>query len=211
MTGIPCEYISWHRFYALCERLHRQIEAAGFQPELIVAIARGGYMPGRVLADFFGLLNLAAVKIEHYHHLHKEAIAVVRHPLSADIDGQRVLLVDDVSDSGDTFSVALQHLATRGKPAALRTAVLHHKLSSSYAPDFYSQRVVKWRWIIYPWAVVEDLSSLLAKADQWPMTAQQASSYLAETHGLRLPLRIMHQVWDKLAPPAQESPSRHKH
>jgi hypoxanthine phosphoribosyltransferase len=200
MAGIPCEYISWNQYYTLCGELHQRIRDSAFRPDMIVAIARGGYMPGRVLADFFDLMNLAAMKIEHYDRLHKQAEAVVVHPLTADINGKRVLLVDDVSDSGDTFEVALQHLQSQGTPAELRTAVLHHKSTSSYVPDYYARRIVKWRWISYPWAIVEDLTSLLSKATRWPASEAQAAEYLAVEHGLHLPKRIMHEVWGKLVP-----------
>jgi hypoxanthine phosphoribosyltransferase len=57
----------------------------------------------------------------------------------------RVLLVDDVSGSGDTFDAALVHPQARGRPADLRTAVLHHKVWFTCAPDFFAQHVVKWR------------------------------------------------------------------
>ena len=53
-----CEYISWNRFYGFCAELHRRIASTGFRPDIIVGIARGGYMPARVLADFFDLMNL---------------------------------------------------------------------------------------------------------------------------------------------------------
>jgi len=40
---------------------------------------------------------------------------------------------------------------------------MHLKTVSSYIPDFYVETVSEWRWLIYPWAVNEDLSSMLAK------------------------------------------------
>lgn len=200
MAATACEYISWNRFYTLCDRLHQRIVASGFRPDIIVAIARGGYMPGRILSDFFGLLDLASLKLEHYDHLHKSATALIKYPLTADLSHKRVLLVDDVSDSGDTFAVAVQHLRRHGEPAQLHTAALHHKVVSSYEPDFYAQRIVKWRWITYPWAVVEDVNTFLGQAERWPTDAAEAASYLQRVHGLRLPQRVLQQVWPKLGP-----------
>lgn len=192
------EYISWHRFYGMCARLHERIVASGYQPQSIVGITRGGYMPARILADFFGLMALTTIKIEHYHGLQKAPAAVVREPLAADIAGQRVLLVDDVSDSGDSFDVALAHLRERGHPSELRTAVLHHKTSSTYQPDYFARRVVKWRWIIYPWAVVEDLKVLLDGLSPRPQTLTEAERRLRSQHGLRIPRRVLRQVADPL-------------
>lgn len=196
--GMRWEYVSWNRFYDLCSDLHRRIVADDFRPEVIVAVARGGYMPGRVLADFFGQMALTAIRIEHYRGLERRPETIIRDPLTTDIRGRRVLLVDDVSDSGDTFSVALDHLHEKGPPLELRTAALHHKQSSSYTPDFYARRVVKWRWIIYPWAVVEDVSALLEGMSPRPRALDVAERGLRESHGLALPRTVMRQVADKL-------------
>ncbi len=127
---LRAELISWGRFYGLCRRLVARIDASGFRPDLIVAIARGGYMPARVLADFFGLMALSSFRIEHYRGTQKQALTRVIDPLTVDLTGRRVLLVDDVSDSGDTFGVAMSHVRERGSPAELRTATIHHKVVS---------------------------------------------------------------------------------
>jgi hypoxanthine phosphoribosyltransferase len=193
-----CEYISWNRFYGFCAELHRRIAAAGFRPDMIVGIARGGYMPARVLADFFDTMNLAAIKVEHYHGPRKSSRAIVRYPLPVDITGQRVLVVDDVSDSGDSFKAALAHLRDCGDAAELRTAVLHHKLTSSYLPDFHAARIVKWRWIVYPWAVTEDLNVLLGKMSDRPASVTEAERFLRERHGLAIPKRVLALVADNL-------------
>jgi hypothetical protein len=101
----------------LPDRLAEDIRGGGYRPEAIVAIGRGGWMPGPILADLLEVMNLTSFKVEHYRGAHREAFARVRYPLAADLSGLRVLLVDDVSDSGDTFRVALEHLraAPRGK------------------------------------------------------------------------------------------------
>jgi hypoxanthine phosphoribosyltransferase len=198
-SRFPCELVTWGRFYALCRRLAEDIRASGYRPEVIVAIGRGGWMPGRVLADLLELMNLTSFKVEHYHGTHRESLARVRYPLAADLSGLRVLLVDDVSDSGDTFRVALEHLRTRAPPAEVRTAVLHHKIVSAFAPDLYAARVVKWRWIIYPWAVAEDLTGLIRALDPTPSTLESMASALAERHGLRVPRGTLEDVWRALS------------
>jgi len=192
------EYISWNRFYRLATLLHGRIRASGFEPEVIIGIARGGYMPARVLADLFGVMDLAAVKIEHYHGPRKSRRAIVRHPLAADISGKRVLVVDDVSDSGETFGALFEHLATVGIPAELRTAVLHHKLTSSCTPDYHATRVLKWRWISYPWALTEDLRVLLESFSPRPESIEEASRALHSRHGLVVPRSVMSLLADAL-------------
>ncbi len=192
--GKRCELVSWRRFHALARHLARRIHAAGYRPDTIVAIGRGGYMPARILSDFLDVLDLASFKIEHYHTTHKGRRAIVRYPLPCDLGGRRVLLVDDVTDSGDTFSVALDHLAAHGPPLETRTAVLHHKVVSPYRPDFYAQKVVKWRWIIYPWAVAEDVGSFIRTMSPRPADVAEIERRLAAEHGLRLPRRVLQDI-----------------
>ena len=173
--GKPCELITWHRSYALCHRLAEQIREAGFHPDIIVAIGRGGWVPGRILADFLDLMDLTSFKIEHYHGPHKQKLAIVKYPLSAQISSRQVLLVDDVSDSGDTFEVALEHLSIRGSPATVRTAVIHHKIQSRFTPDIYARKIVKWRCLIYPWALLEDLTTLVGEMKPVPRDAREVA------------------------------------
>lgn len=184
--GNYCELISWRRCEVLCLRLAERVKASGFQPDIIVAIGRGGWVPGRLLADTLGLLDLTSFKIEHYHGPRKQAQAVVKYPLSADLSGRRVLLVDDVSDSGDTFDVALAHVRSRGVPKEMRTAVIHYKIQSRYVPDFYAARIVKWRWITYPWAIWEDLTTLVRAMKPAPLDPDEISQRLYQEHGVRL-------------------------
>ena len=193
---LRCELISWARFHLLARKLARVVRDSGYRPDILVAVERGGYMPARILSDFLDIMDLASFKVEHYRGIRKSARAVVRYPLSADLNGRRVLLVDDVSDSGDTFAVALAHLATRGSPAEVRSAVLHHKIVSPYVPDYYAQRVVKWRWLIYPWAIAEDVGGFIRAMRPRPATPAEAARRLLDTHGLRLPQAVLRDVMD---------------
>jgi len=184
-ADLPCELVSWPRFAALARRLALKIDAAGFRPDLIVAIARGGYAPARVLADALGVMNLASIKVEHYHGPRQARRARVKHALPAGVHGRRVLLVDDISDSGDTFAVAIPHLAERLPGAEIRTAVLLHKAVCPQTPDYYARKVLKWRWVIFPWAAVEDLSALLRAAGPDIQNPAALATWLAARHGLR--------------------------
>lgn len=118
----------------------------------------------------------------------------LRYPLNADLTGRCVLLVDDVSDSGDTFRVALDHLAGCGSPAEVRTAALHHKVASPYVPDYYAQKVVKWRWIVYPWAVAEDVGSFIRAMSPPPADMAEVERGLRLKRGVRLPRAVLRDI-----------------
>lgn len=158
-----CELISFNGVLRLSKILTRKIKASGYTPDLIVAIGRGGYVPGRLVSDFLLFNDLTSMKIEHYKRaadMREEAR--IKFPISADIKGKKVLIVDDVTDTGETLSLAVDY-ALSLNPADVRTAVLHHKICSPFLPDFYSRKILKWRWIIYPWARYEDLAGFAEK------------------------------------------------
>ena len=185
--AIPCERVEWEHVEEFIAILVRRIRAVGFAPDLIVAIARGGFVPARLLADHLDVFDMDSIKIEHYQGVNRQRLARLRYPLAADVDGRRILVVDDVSDSGETFELALEHIRGKGEPAQLRTAALHHKETSSYRPHFHAGQLEQWRWLIYPWAIREDLRSLLARMNPPPADVEAFAHRLQEMHGIEFP------------------------
>jgi len=158
-----CELISFREACRLSGLLTRKIKDSGFQPDLIVAIGRGGYVPARMVADFLLFNDLTSMKIEHYTRAaDMQEEARIKFPISVDISGKKVLIVDDVTDTGETLCLAVDYVQSLN-PSEIRTAVLQHKICSVFTPDFYAQKIVKWRWIIYPWARYEDLAGFAEK------------------------------------------------
>lgn len=103
------------------------------------------------------------MKVEHYMRgAEMKTEARIKYPIPVDISGKKVLIVDDITDTGDTLSLSVAY-AQSLNPTELRTAVLQHKTCSSFTPDFYAQKIIRWRWIIYPWARYEDLSGFAEK------------------------------------------------
>ena len=181
-----CELVSWDQFHTLARQLALRVQSSGFKPDMIVAIGRGGYMPARLLSDYLDIYNLSGFKIEHYRAAKKQAEARVRYPLSANVEGLKLLLVDDVSDGGDTFELAVSHLYERGPPAEIRTAVLHHKTVSSFVPDFYAAEVTEWRWLVYPWAILEDVSGFIRELGLINASPERMQAEIEAGYGVRV-------------------------
>ena len=120
---------------------------------------------------------------------------MVTQPLAVNVDDRRILVVDDVSDTGDTFDATLAHLHQSSHPAGVRTAVLQHKVVSRFVPDFYAQKIVKWRWLIYPWALVEDLSSFAREMQPAPEDPEELGRRLNEERGIRVGAATLRDVW----------------
>ena len=191
---IPCKLVSWQDIQALARELAFTVRSSGFRPDIILAIGRGGYIPARLLSDYLNISNLTEFKVEHYEGTDKAATARVRYPLVAAVNGLRVLVVDDVTDTGDSFDVALAHVRSRGTPAELRTAVLHHKSISPFVPDYFADTIESWRWVIYPWARIEDLMALIGKMADRPHGAEAIAGRLRADNGIRVPLAVIRDV-----------------
>jgi hypoxanthine phosphoribosyltransferase len=95
-----------------------------------------------------------------------------------------LLVIDDVTDTGETLSTAVSYLQEQN-PFRIRTAVLHHKISSGFTPDYYAELVKDWRWIIYPWAVHEDISGFLElELTDQPVTLPELRDLLQKRYGM---------------------------
>jgi len=158
-----CQLITWGEALRMSRSLANMIDRSGYKPDIIVAIGRGGYVPARIVCDCLLFRDLTSIRIEHWGvaaTLEREAH--IKFGLSTDISGLKVLLVDDITDTGETLLAALDYLR-KHNPASVRTAVLQHKTCSTITPDFFVHRIIKWRWIIYPWAAFEDISGFIKR------------------------------------------------
>lgn len=191
---VPCDLITWGEVQRLARRLALAVRASGFAPDLLVAIGRGGYPAARLVSDYLGILDLTEVKVEHYQGTHKAPEARVRYPLRAPVADRQILLIDDVTDTGDSFRVAIEHIRTLGTPRAIRTAALHHKRVSTFVPDYFGRKLVRWRWIIYPWAQIEDLSALIRDMTDRPASPEALAERLRADHGIRVPPSRVREV-----------------
>jgi hypoxanthine phosphoribosyltransferase len=184
---LRCELVSHDTVYELADALARRVRASGFVPDLVVAISRGGFTPARVLCDVLGIFNLTSIRVVHYRKAAtKEQTAYVEYPIGMPVAGLRILVVDDVNDSGDTLQVARAHLESLG-PAEVRTAVLHEKLSSPIRADYAAATITEWRWLVYPWAVVEDVGGFLRQMSPPPSDLAEAQERLQADYDLQVP------------------------
>jgi hypoxanthine phosphoribosyltransferase len=200
---IRCELVPRDAVYDLAYELADRIRASGFGPDIVVAIARGGFAPARILCDALALHRLGSIQIVHYREAAtEEGEARVLVPLSIPIEGQRVLVVDDVNDTGETLKVARTYLESLG-PAEVRTAVLHRKTRSPVPCDYSGGIVEEWRWLIYPWAVFEDIGGFLRRMKPPPADQAEAERRLLADYGLSVPPDLLRRLLRPLAAEAQ--------
>lgn len=160
--SFPVQLVSWEESARLARLLaHLLKEESKKPPDLVIAIGRGGYVPARVVCDELLTTQLTSIRLEHWGPAaSRKESALVKYPLACSVEGMDLLVIDDVTDTGETLSTAVHYLQQL-QPDHIRTGVLHHKLSSGFSPDYYAEAVSEWHWIIYPWALHEDLSGFL--------------------------------------------------
>ena len=159
LSNMEYEMISWDDIYNLTLRLSEMIVESGFTPEVIIGIARGGWIPARILSDVLYTSQMMNVRIEYYTDvgIHNDEPRIVQ-PVTGSIESKSVLIVDEVVDSGESLHHAIQHVKALGV-TEVRSAVLHLKPSSRITPDYYMVKTKK--WTVYPWEHRESIIALV--------------------------------------------------
>ena len=191
MSDLPdefkCTITNWDYIYDLCREVSDDVKTAEFEPDVVVALARGGWFAGRVICDFLGLDDLTSLKMEHYvGTAQKSGEPTVRYPMpEGSVEGKDVLVMDDIADTGGSISRAQEYVSDRN-PGTVRTATLQLLGTSEFEPDFVGERLDEWAWIVYPWNFIEDMVDLLAgamrKDDDGPYSREELRGLLREYH-----------------------------
>jgi hypoxanthine phosphoribosyltransferase len=145
------EELPWQRFGSAATELAERVAADGFTPDLILAVARGGLFVAGALAYALGVKNVAVINVEFYTGVDERLdMPVVLPPVpnTVDLAGARVLIADDVADTGETLRLVRDFCADHVADA--RCAVLYQKPQSSVDCEYV------WRstdhWINFPWS-----------------------------------------------------------
>lgn len=141
---------SWDDVVALSIRLARLAEAAPF--DVILAISRGGLIPAALIAQHLDRREVEmAAAVSYSGEARQPRIEIRSFPPDETLSGKRVLVVDDVWDSGRT-AIAIRDRVARAGGVPI-VAVLHYKPLASHAPgdapDLFVERTEA--WIVYPW------------------------------------------------------------
>ena len=153
-------YVSWDEYHMLIEKLALRVAASGWQFDQILCLARGGMRPGDVLSRVFdkplAIMSTSSYRAEAGTIQGRLDLAKYITMPKGELAG-RVLLVDDLADTGITLRAVVDRL--RGMPAIqeLRAAVLWVKGVSTYVPDYYVETLATSPWIHQPFEAYDDL------------------------------------------------------
>jgi len=160
---MKCKIVSFEEVHDMVRRVSEKVKASGYRPDTIVGLARGGWFPARLMCDFLGMTDLVSLKVEHWVETGKtKDEATIRYPLVADFSDRKILVVDDITDTGKSLIVSTEHLR-RLNPEEMRIAVMQYIPASKFRPDYFAEVVKVWTWFIYPWNWIEDTSTLIVR------------------------------------------------
>ena len=146
-------YVSWDEYHMLIERLALKVHNSGWEFDQILCLARGGMRPGDVLSRLFSkpLAIMAASSYRGEAGTVQGKLDMAKHiTLSKGEVSGRVLLVDDLADSGVTLHAVVDRLRSLPDITELRSAVIWMKGISTYAPDYYVEMLPTSPWVHQP-------------------------------------------------------------
>ena len=154
-------HISWQQYNILVERLALQVHESAWRFNQVICIARGGLRVGDVLSRIYEL-PLAILSTHSYTSeggtVRGQLIIAEHMTMTAPRLGNRVLLVDDMVDSGHTLEAVHRELPARFPHITdIRTAVVWYKQCSVFKPDYYVSYLPDNPWIHQPFEVYDTM------------------------------------------------------
>lgn len=172
------EVPSWDYLHHLLINLADKIKQSNFKPDIIIGVARGGWPPARILSDLLDNPNIASIKVEFYLDIYKtmEAPAITQYP-DVDIRNKRILVVDDVADSGRSLQLVRSWLLEKGA-SEVRICTIYYKPWSVIKPDYYAKETKA--WVIFTWEIKESIKKIAKKLLESGYNAERIKEKLIE-------------------------------
>ena len=169
MTMPDLSFIPYPEFVADVQAVAAALETDRWKPDHIVGIGRGGLVPAAYLSHRTGISLLS---VDFSSGVPSFAEELMEKLALATRDGRKILLVDDINDSGGTIEALLKSLVDHGAVAEfVRVAVLIDNLRSKAKVDYRSRtidRSTDKRWFVFPWEAMAERRTLLEEAEAVP-------------------------------------------
>ncbi|MGC8895504.1 MAG: phosphoribosyltransferase [Candidatus Bathyarchaeia archaeon] len=163
-SELEFEVPTWNQIYNMLLNLADKIRKNGFKPDIIVGVSRGGWPPARVLSDLMDNPNLANVRAEFYLGVAEtKGEPTLTQPVSVDVSGKKVLVVDEIADTGKSLKLVKEHIVKQGA-REVKIATVYYKPWSIIKPDYYEKETS--RWVVFPWEIKETVHKIVKKCKE---------------------------------------------
>ncbi|MEI6690170.1 MAG: phosphoribosyltransferase family protein [bacterium] len=170
-------FLDWGELGALTQVLATKILDSGAAPyDRIIALATGGQTMSKAIKDYLNIQNSSSMHISFYTGIGTtNKTPVITQSIATDLQGERVLVFDDVNDTGATLEVAKAYLQMRGVKS-IDTACLLQKPRTKCPSTFFGDSTES--WIIFPDEVRETITLLSSRWSKQGVSKQDIHSRL---------------------------------
>lgn len=197
MVDFPrCRVASWAEVDHWADEVAAQIRAVDRIPDTIVGLTRGGWVPARLFADRLSVKRVISLRAQHWGvTATPEGKAKLTEGLSGSVAGSRVLIADDITDTGESLALALEAVHAQ-RPEWAESATFLHISHARHKPTYFAEEIPKesWVWIVFPWNYWEDLGTLGARAREINPSLDGIVQVLRERCGIEIPAEHLAQV-----------------
>ena len=177
-SKLEFEVPTWNQIYSMLLDLAEKIRKNGFTPDIIVGVSRGGWPPARVLSDLLGNPNLANVRAEFYLGVAEtKGEPTLTQPISIEVNGKKVLVVDEVADTGKSLKLVKQHIIEKDAKE-VKIATVYYKPWSIVKPDYYEKETSK--WIVFPWEIKETVRKIVRRCTEKKTAIEEDTAKLVK-------------------------------
>jgi len=202
MNDYPrCRRTTWSDAERWADAIAERVRGADHVPHTIVALTRGGWVPARLVADRIGIKRLVSLRAQHWGvTATPSGSAELTEGLSGPVAGEDVLVVDDITDTGQSLELATALVRSSGA-RRVESATCLHITHSKFVPTYYAEEIPRegWVWIVFPWNYWEDLATLGRRAFEEAGDLSEAVALLREKCGLDVPLTDLQLALDGAA------------
>jgi hypoxanthine phosphoribosyltransferase len=179
LDELEFEIPSWKQIYSFLLNLAKTIQNDEFRADIIIGISRGGWIPARILSDFLENTKLGNIAAEFYLGTTKiRRKPIITQPVSTSVNEKKILLVDDVADTGESLKLVNSHLKEAGA-SEIKVVTIYRKPWSSIVPDYYAKDTSL--WIVFPWEIRETIRKTVEKYKQQGKTVKDVKEKLIST------------------------------
>ena len=177
-SELEFEVPTWNQIYDMLLNLAGKIRKNGFKPDIIVGVSRGGWPPARVLSDLMDNSNLANVRAEFYLGVAEtKEEPVLTQPVSMEVVGKKMLVVDEVADTGKSLKLVKEHIIEQGA-REVKIATVYYKPWSIVKPDYYEKETSL--WIVFPWEIKETVRKIVKRCKEKGKPVEEETAKLVE-------------------------------
>ncbi|ACS89244.1 MULTISPECIES: phosphoribosyltransferase [Thermococcus] len=188
MKKFPAYLASWDDIERWAKEGSIKILKENWIPDVVVGLARGGWVAARLYCDYLGIKELVSIKVEHWGvTATPDGKARLKYGTQYDFEGKKVLIVDDIADTGESLTLAKNYIESKN-PAEIKVAALLVIKTSKFRPDYFGEEI-DWAWIVFPWNFVEDMINLVNNLfeEKESLTSDEIIELFKELHGMEVP------------------------